>query len=295
MTTLRLLWISARPWDWIKNLFLFAGLFFSQSLLNPLLSLRAFAAFVLFCLISSGVYLLNDLRDREDDRQHPRKRQRPIAAGRLTPVTVLITATALLLLALGGAYWLDRAVFVIIVGYLALNLAYSTSLKHVVIIDVFCLAAGFMLRVIAGAVVIDVMISHWLLVCTMLLALFLGFGKRRHELATLLSQPSLHRRVLAEYDPVLLDIMIGVVTAGAVISYTLYTISDDTVRKFQTDKLILTVPFVLYGVFRYLYLVYRRQAGENPARLLLTDSPLLASVFLWSLVAGVILYWAKPS
>lgn len=293
--TLKLIWVSARPWEWIKNLFIFAGLFFSQNLLNSVLAMKTFAAFALFCVASSGVYLFNDVCDREEDRQHPQKRQRPIPSGQVDATLALATASGLLLIAMGGALLLHTLFGLIVVAYLVLNLAYSRILKHVVIIDVFCIAAGFMLRVIAGAVVIEVRMSHWLLICTMLLALFLGFSKRRHELLASGGAPALHRPVLSEYDPVFLDMMIGIVTGSTVISYALYTISDETIQKFRTDKLIFTIPFVLYGIFRYLYLVYHKQEGGSPAQTILTDRPLLISVFLWSVAAGVVLYWAGPS
>jgi 4-hydroxybenzoate polyprenyltransferase len=179
-------------------------------------------------------------------------------------------------------------------SYVALNIAYSNWLKHLVILDVFSIAAGFVLRVVAGAVVIDVVMSHWLLICTMLLALFLGFSKRRYELVNLTKDASLHRRVLAEYDPLFLDMMIGIVTSVTVVAYVLYTISNETVQRFHTDKLLLTIPFVLYGIFRFLYQIYHKNGGGDPSRTLLTDGPLLVNIILWAAVCGFILYGATP-
>jgi 4-hydroxybenzoate polyprenyltransferase len=289
---LRLLFASTRPQEWVKNTFVFAPLLFSRNLLNPDLLARSFEASGCFCLASAGVYLINDICDRERDKKHPQKRSRPIASGTL-PVSIATTAAIVLLsIATIGALALDLALGVVICSYITLNIAYSNWLKHQVILDVFSIAAGFVLRVVGGAVVIDVVMSHWLLICTMLLALFLGFSKRRYELVNLAQDAPLHRRVLAEYDPLFLDMMIGIVTSVTVIAYTLYTISNETVQRFHTDKLLVTVPFVLYGIFRFLYQVYHKNGGGNPARTLITDGPLLVNILLWGAVCGVILYTA---
>jgi 4-hydroxybenzoate polyprenyltransferase len=289
-----LLLVSIRPREWIKNSFLFAALFFSQNLLTPVLVLRTFLAFGLYCLAASGVYLMNDIKDRDEDKKHPQKRTRPIASGALPVVWAAPATVVLLLLAIGGAWLLRPALGLIIASYVLLNIAYSHGLKHVVILDIFVIAAGFVLRVVAGAVVIDVIISHWLLICTMLLALFLSFSKRRCELVTLAQEASQHRHVLAEYDLPFLDVMIGIVTSAVLMGYTLYTVSSETMAKFHTDRLLLTVPIVLYGIFRYLYLVYHRNYGGNPAHTLLTDGPLRLSLLLWGLVSALILYTAHP-
>lgn len=286
--------LSARPREWIKNVFLFAPLFFSQNLLNLELLTTSFLAFICFCLASGGVYLVNDICDRERDKRHPQKNRRPIASGALPVVVATPAATILLTSAVGGALFLSPAFALVTFAYIALNLAYSNWLKHLVILDVFSIAAGFVLRVVAGAVVIDVMMSHWLLICTMLLALFIGFSKRRHELVNLTTDASLHRRVLAEYDPQFLDMMIGIVTSVTVVGYVLYTISDETIQKFHTDKLLLTVPFVLYGIFRFLYQVYHKNGGGDPSRTLVTDGPLLFNILLWGAVCGIIVYGATP-
>jgi 4-hydroxybenzoate polyprenyltransferase len=286
--------VSTRPQEWIKNTFVFAALFFSQNLFNVALALQAGLAFGLYCMAAGGVYLMNDINDRDEDRRHPQKRTRPIASGALPVAVAAPVAVVLVLLAVGGA-WLLRPTFGLIIGsYVLLNVAYAHGLKRVVLLDVFAIAAGFVLRVVGGAVVIDVMMSHWLLVCTMLLALFLGFSKRRCELVALATEAKQHRHVLAEYDLPFLDVMIGIVTSAVIIGYTLYTISSETIAKFHTDRLLLTVPIVLYGIFRYLYLVYRRNGGGNPAYVLLTDGPLCLSILLWGLVSGVILYITYP-
>src|SRR5689334_16562698 len=287
---LHLLLASTRPQEWVKNAFVFAPLFFSQNLLNLDLLAKSLVAFGYFCLASAGVYLINDICDRERDKKHPQKNSRPIASG-LLPVPIATTAaTVLLSIATIGALALDLPLGLVTCSYVTLNIAYSNWLKNLVILDVFTIAAGFVLRVVAGAVVIDVVMSHWLLICTMLLALFLGFSKRRYELVNLAKDASLHRRVLAEYDPLFLDMMIGIVTSVTVVAYVFYTISNETVQRFHTDKLFLTVPFVIYGIFRFLYQIYHKNRGAAPSRILVTDRPLLLNVILWGLVCGLIIY-----
>jgi 4-hydroxybenzoate polyprenyltransferase len=288
--TLQLLIIAARPQEWIKNVFLFAALLFSKNLLNPTLSLRVLVAFALYCLNAGGVYFINDILDRDEDKHHPQKSTRPIASGALPVALAAPVAVFMLVVAMSGALLLNLSFGLITGCYILLNLTYSKWFKHIVILDVFAVASGFVLRVAAGAAVIDVTISDWLLICTLLLALFLGFSKRRHELVTLEQDASRHRPVLKEYSPLFLDMMIGIVTASTVMGYTLYTISDETVRRLGTDRLILTVPCVLYGIFRYLYLVYRQNYGGNPAQVLLTDGPLLINVLLWAIISGLIIH-----
>jgi len=288
-----LLALSLRPWEWVKNLFLFAALFFSGNLLNTELLVRSLIAFGLFCCAAGGVYLINDVWDRHQDEKHPQKQMRPIASGALPVSVAVLVAVVSYVIAVAGAFSLRPIFGIVMVAYVLLSVAYSKWLKHAVIVDVFSIAAGFVLRVVAGAVVIDVMISHWLLICTMLLALFLGFSKRRHELVALAGEASRHRSVLTEYDERFLDMMIGIVTSATVVAYTLYTVSQETIEKFHTDGLLLTVPFVLYGIFRYLYLVYHKNDGGAPAQTLMTDRPLLINLALWALTCGLIIYTAK--
>lgn len=290
ISKMRLLLISARPEDWIKNGFVFSALFFSKNLLNSGLLAITVLAFALFCLAASGVYLINDILDRRHDQTHPLKSKRPIASGRLPVAVAGPCGIFILIIASAGAFLLRPGFGFIIVCYVALSLCYSKWLKHLVILDVFSIAAGFVLRVIGGAVAIDVVVSHWLLICTMLLSLFLGFGKRRHEVVALANDATLHRRVLAEYNPVFLDMMIGVVTSATVIAYILYTVSSETIQRFHTDRLVLTLPFVLYGIFRYLYLVYHKNLGGVPGLALLTDKPLLLDIGLWGVASGFIIY-----
>ena len=273
--------ISMRPAHWVKNLIVFAALIFAELYLVPAKIWLAFVAFVAFCLGSSAVYLANDIFDRKSDQNHPVKSTRPVASGRLS-VSAAVTASLLLsLAAIIIAGFTNRLTLLAVIAYMALNLAYSAYLKHVVIIDVMSIAAGFVLRAVAGGFAIDVPVSAWLLVCTTLLALFLGFGKRRHELALLSEGATEHRRALENYSTPFLDQMISVVTASTVVAYAFYTLSPEVAQHFGTGWLSLTIPFVLYGIFRYLFLIFHKEMGGNPTRLLLTDPPLLLCILLW--------------
>jgi 4-hydroxybenzoate polyprenyltransferase len=283
---------SLRPRQWVKNLFVFAGLVFAQRLFTEAVW-TALAAFVIFCSLSGAVYLLNDVADRDRDRLDPRKRERPIAAGRLSVRAAVTTATALIVVGLGLGAALSRPFVVTALAYVLLLVAYSAWLKHFVIVDVLVVAGGFVLRAVAGAVVIDVEMSEWLLICTILLALFLALGKRRYEYMALDADAVRHRPILAEYSPALLDQMIAVVTASTVTAYALYTMSPQTIAKFHTRFLPATLPFVLYGIFRYLYLLYRRQLGGNPSELLLSDRALLINTLGWIFAVLLIIYGAR--
>jgi 4-hydroxybenzoate polyprenyltransferase len=282
--------VSVRPGEWTKNLFVFAGLLFGQRLSDTTAVARAAAAFTIFCALAGVVYLVNDVADRDRDRQHPRKSSRPIASGALKVSTALAAAAVIGTCALGASWWMGRDFGLVASGYVLLLVLYSGPLKHIVIIDVLTISIGFVLRVVAGAVAISVPISQWLLICTILLALFLGLSKRRHEIVLLADGATGHRRILEEYSPYLLDQMIGVVTASTLMAYILYATSHETAEKFGTSLLGLTIPFPLYGIFRYLYLVHRKDGGGSPADLLLNDRPLLACVALWALAVAVIIY-----
>jgi 4-hydroxybenzoate polyprenyltransferase len=281
---------STRPEQWTKNLIVFAGLLFGGRLLDAGALGSALAAFAVFCALSGAAYLFNDISDREADEHHPLKRHRPIAAGQL-PVRVALAAV--IVLGVGGvqAAVLIRPAFGgVAAAYLAVLLLYSAALKHLVIIDALTIAGGFVLRAVGGAVAVEVPISQWLLVCTTLLALFLAFSKRRHELTLLADGATGHRRILVEYSPYLLDQMIAVVTASTLIAYSVYATSAETASRLGTSRLGLTIPFVLYGIFRYLYLVHQKRGGGSPAALLIADRPLLACVALWAISVAVILY-----
>lgn len=282
--------LALRPGQWTKNLVVFAGLIFGQKLLHPADVATAAAAFGLFCLWSGVVYLINDIQDREADRHHPSKRRRPIASGAISVSTAAGAAVVIGVSALGGAFLLDRQFFLIGLGYLALQVAYSRWLKHAAILDVLVLSFGFVLRAWAGAVVLGVPFSHWLLVLTLLLALFLAIGKRRGELAGLASGAATHRPSLEHYTLSMLDQMLSVVMACTLLAYAFYTISAETVAKFGTDHLLLTLPLPIYGLFRYLYLIHRGDSHGNPSDLLLSDRPLQACLALWGALVAAIIY-----
>jgi 4-hydroxybenzoate polyprenyltransferase len=289
-STLSALVESLRPSQWVKNGFVFCALIFSRSLTDWHRTALVTLAALVFCAISSATYLVNDVLDARDDRQHPVKRLRPVASGRVSIKAALCTAAVLGSAALAGAWTIDHAFFQTVSVYAAINLVYSAWLKRVMLVDVFVIAAGFVLRVIGGGIVIHVELSAWLIVCTTLLALFLALSKRRHELVLLGENASGHRSSLADYTPHFLDQLIGIVTASTVMSYALYTLSEDARTKFPNKRLELTVPLVLFGIFRYLYLVHRRDGGGNPARMLFTDPVLLTSVLLWAAAVIVIIY-----
>jgi 4-hydroxybenzoate polyprenyltransferase len=281
--------VSLRPRQWAKNLFVFAGLIFSQSLFTPLVW-PALGAFLIFCALSGSIYVFNDLADLEKDRVHPTKRNRPIASGRLPVPAAAGLGVVLLVGSLVAAFVLSTPFGLVSAAYAILLTSYSIWLKHLVILDVLTVAAGFVLRAVAGAAAIAVEISGWLVICTILVALFLALGKRRHEYRTLKGDAAAHRPILAEYSESFLDQMVAVVTASTVTAYALYTMSPDTVAKFHTRLLPITLLFVLYGVFRYLYLLYRRELGGNPSDLLLNDRGLLINTVLWMLTVLVIIY-----
>jgi len=285
--------VSFRPKQWTKNLFIFAGILFSQNLFDLQLLLKAIAAYFIFCALSGAMYIINDIADLERDRKHPVKSRRPIASGRLSSRHALVAAIITLPLSLGLAHFLEPSFFLVSLGYFVLQLAYSLGLKHVAVLEVCAIAGGFVLRVVGGAVVIAVEISPWLLVCTSLLSLFLALNKRRHELVSLGDEAQAHRRVLAEYTTSFLDKMIAAVSALTVLAYALYTVSGRTVAVFGTKNLVYTFPFVLFGILRYLYLVHRKGEGGRPENMLVSDAPLLVNVFLWVVAVGIILYLRK--
>jgi 4-hydroxybenzoate polyprenyltransferase len=293
MSQLRELLVAVRPRQWVKNAFLLAGLVFSRHLLDAPVLLRVLAGVLTFCAASSAVYLFNDLYDIEQDREHPEKRNRPLAAGRLDPRVAWISLVVLAAGALVSAWALDRGFIWIVGTYLALNAAYSPFLKHFVVIDVMVIASGFVLRVLGGTALAGVEPSDWLILCTIMLSLFLGFSKRRHEVATIGDRATSHRRVLAHYSLPFLDQINAATCAGTIMCYALYTLSAETVQRFGTRRLVLTVPFVVYGVFRYLYLTHQRSLGGNPTRAVLEDGPIVIAGILWAAVVFVILY-LKP-
>ncbi len=275
--------------QWTKNILIFAALVFSHHIHQPEYTLRVAAAFLLFSLVSGAVYILNDLVDVGRDRAHPVKKNRPIASGRVSTAAAVTLLAALTAVSLPTAFLLNMQFGLILVLYIAIQSLYSFRFKNVVILDVFVISLGFLLRVIGGAVVIEVPISNWILVCTMLLSLFLVLSKRRHELTLLEGEADSHRLILREYSPYLLDQMIGIVTSATLVAYTIFTMSSETIEKFGPN-MVLTVPFVLYGIFRYLYLVHRKNAGGSPEEVLLTDLPLQICIALYGVVSLLVIY-----
>jgi 4-hydroxybenzoate polyprenyltransferase len=280
--------VSLRPRQWTKNGALLLPAIFGKRMTDPASVWLAVLGVVTFCLLASATYLGNDIADREQDRLHPDKRRRPIAAGDLPVGLAAVTAVALGALGLGIGFTLGPWFFACAVAYLALQVAYTLRLKRVVVLDVFAIAAGFVIRVIAGAEAVQVPVSNWLFLCTILLSLFLALSKRRAELTLLAGQAGLHRDILAEYTVPMVDQLLTVVSACTVLAYALYTLAPDTLQRFGTDRLKYTVPFVLFGLFRYHYLVHRQDAGGHPERVLLGDRPTQ-----WNLVLYLaIVVWA---
>jgi 4-hydroxybenzoate polyprenyltransferase len=280
---------AMRPAQWLKNGIVFAGLVFGGKLLQPTAVASAFLAALAFCLLSSGFYLLNDVRDRDADRLHPVKRLRPVPAGDLAPGTAVFAGVVLVVLAIAGSALLSRDLSLVFLAYASLMAAYNLGLKEVVIVDVFAIAAGFVLRAVGGAIAVNVSISPWLLMCTMLLALLIGFGKRRHELVAL-DNAAEHRRNLNLYNRPMLDQAVAVTAAGTLIAYAVYTFDSESAQ--YHHRMMLTVPVVAYGVFRYLYLLYLGGQGGAPETMLLTDRPLLTSVAAWAAVSAFLFYFA---
>ncbi|MGC2164561.1 MAG: decaprenyl-phosphate phosphoribosyltransferase [Gallionella sp.] len=277
-----------RPHQWVKNGFVFVGLLFGHAWHDTSLLVNVVIAFGAFCLISSAIYTFNDIIDRNEDRLHPAKCRRPLASGQLG---INVAATLAVLLATMGlvlAYASSPTVLNILFGYALMNIAYSLWLKHVVILDVFIIAAGFMLRILAGTLGVGIPPSQWLLLCGLMVTLFLGFTKRRAEIIALSDDKASHRRVLEHYSPLLLDKMIGITATGLIMGYSLYTMSADTIRIHGTANLIYTVPFVMYGVFRYIYLLHHQSLGGNPSHDLLRDSHLLVVIGAW-LISTIIM------
>lgn len=282
--------VSMRPKQWVKNVFIFAGLVFARHLFDMSLLVRVSVGFILFSLAASGTYIFNDIKDRKRDKEHPEKRKRPIAAGRLQITKAWIASLVLTTIALFMSFILDFSFFIILVAYVVINTLYTIKIKQVVILDVMCIAFGFLFRVLAGTTLAGVGPSDWLIICTVTVSLFLGFSKRRHELASIGPNATNHRKVLADYSITFLDQMIAVATACTVMSYALYTIAHETVAKFGTRNLIFTIPFVIYGIYRYLYLIHLKDLGGNPTGILLTDPPLIFNGLLWLVAVIFIIY-----
>jgi len=281
---------TMRPKQWTKNIFIFAALTFDVKLLNVYYLVRTLAGFVLLCLVSGTVYIINDLADVEKDRQHPRKCNRPLASGQLSPSVAVVAAVVIPLVVLPLGYLLTPTFGAILTGYVLIQIAYSFWLKNVVIIDVMLIATGFVLRVAAGVPLVEAeRFSPWLYICMTLLALLIGFGKRRHELVLLKENANEHRKSLQEYNLSLLDHAISIVTASTLLAYALYTFSAPNLPPNHT--MMLTIPFILYAIFRYLYLIHVKGMGGAPEEIALSDRPLQAAFALWGLSVVVVMYF----
>ena len=280
---------SLRPYQWTKNGFILVPLIFAQKVLDYPQLFLSLQAVTIFCVMTGAVYLINDCADVEEDRGHPVKKNRPVAAGLISIPFAVTTASALLLISLVWGFRLQKDLFLVLLIYLSIQFLYNYRLRDVVILDVFCVSSGFFLRVMAGAVTIQVSMSRWLIICTILIAMFLALCKRRHELMISgQAEAGSLRKVLSQYSTPLLDQLIGLTAGGVLLSYLLYCTAPDTIDKFQTDRLIYTFPFVLYGIFRYLYLIHQKKEGGSPERILVHDIPMLSTVVLWGLLSLLI-------
>jgi 4-hydroxybenzoate polyprenyltransferase len=269
-----------RPHEWIKNGFVFVGVLFANAWRQPNMLEQVSITAASFCLVASGVYVFNDLLDREQDRAHPRKQKRPLASGTIANTSAVLLLSLLWLLGFAGAFVVGTRVFLTLLVYVLVNIAYSIGLKHVVVLDVFAIASGFMLRILAGTVGLGIPPSQWLLLCGLMIALFLGFSKRRAELYSA-SEGVTHRRVLEHYQPVFLDKMIVLTATCVILTYSLYTMSPVTIQTHKTESLIYTVPFVMYGVIRYIYSLHNQGGGTEPAREIFRDPHLLLAIIGW--------------
>lgn len=281
---------AMRVYQWSKNLLVLAALVFARQVYDPYQELRSLGALIAFCLAASATYLFNDIMDIEQDRAHPEKRHRPLASGALSVSTAWMASVILLVASIVVAYAVRPTFLLAVLFYLALTVSYSLVLKHLIIIDVMAVAIGFVTRALAGAIALDVHFSNWLVVCTLFLAMFLGLSKRRHEIILLEDDAQAHRSVLYHYSVHYLDQLILIMAGGALITYTIYTCSPEVVKRLETDKLYLTIPFVVYGLFRYLFLVHHRTEGGDPSAALFKDPALGINVLLWATTCTLIIY-----
>lgn len=288
---MRYIFLALRPKQWVKNLFIFLPLVFGEKLFIFPINLKAIFAFLIFSIASGVGYIINDIMDFENDRLHPTKRLRPIASGKLSIKNAYIVAFMLGALSIAASFILDVFFGWMVVAYFVFNILYTKILKEAVIVDVFCIGGFFLLRIIAGSVIAKVEMSHWVIFMTVLLALFLGFNKRRQELRFLKKEAISHRHVLSKYSLEFIDQMVPVITSSIVVAYTLYTVDARTISEFGTKHLIYSVPFVYYGIFRYLYLVHKRNEGEDPTRVLFSDNKLQLNLALWIIVCILVIYF----
>jgi 4-hydroxybenzoate polyprenyltransferase len=285
-----LLIISLRPKQWIKNLIVFAGILFAQKIFDPAMFLKTIEAFVIFCAASSSVYLINDLRDQEQDRLHPKKKHRPIASGAVAPSLAWVTLVILLPAILILSFWLNYVFGLIVLLYLIMMFGYTYRLKEIAVLDAFIISGGFVLRGVAGVEIVGIYISPWFLICASLLALFIVFCKRRHEVLVLKDNAEAHRKILSEYNAPFLDQLIGIISSATIVTYILYTLAPETVAKFHTRGLLLTAPFVVFGLFRFLWFVYRKNDGGSAEDIIIKDPIMVMTMVGWLAAAILVLY-----
>lgn len=283
--------ILLRPHHWVKNGFVLAPLIFADLLLDVPSLVLELSAFTVFCLVSSAAYAFNDIFDRERDRKHPTKKDRPVASGKVSVPAAGAVGTVLMAVGIFSSIAVGGTFLAWVLFYILLQLAYNVVLKNIVILDILTIAMGFVIRAVAGSVAIDVVISPWLILCSLLIALFLGFAKRRQEIVLMGTGAWEYRSILGEYSVPFLDQLIGIVTAATIVCYAIYTLTPEVTERLGSKYLILTLPFVLYGIFRYLYLVHMHEKGGSPTRDLLSDAPLLLSILLWTVTSVVLIYF----
>jgi len=284
---------AMRPQQWVKNGFVVAPLLFSHKFSDPVMCLQTLAAVAAFCAISSAIYLFNDLCDRNEDQQHPVKKFRPIARGAVTTTEALTLSVVLTVLGLVGSWYLGLRFLLIAVLYTLVHIVYSLGIKHVAILDVMTIAAGFVLRILAGALAVSATPSHWLVLCTIMISLFLGFTKRRAELVSEEVAGANTRKVLADYSVAFLDQVVSLVTGATIICYALYTVDERTLKVFGTHAMLLTVPSVMYGMFRYIYLIYHLKKGEDPTRAITRDIPTIINLIIWILLSVLVVSYGS--
>ena len=283
--------ISLRPYQWSKNILLFAGVFFSLSLFEFPLLLKATYGFISFIMASSSVYLFNDLVDTEKDRLHPVKKFRPIPSGRVSRKEAILLSVLLFAFSVFiGAFLINSLFTYIIITYILINIGYTCCLKNIVILDVFIVSVGFLLRTAAGIIAVDVAFSPWIIIATFLLALLLVIGKRRGELVNLKEEAVQHRQALENYSVIFIDNLLNIITAAAIVTYALYTIAEETIERFQTQMLIITTPVIIYVLFRYLYLLQLKNQGEDPINMVIRDKHLVIGGGVWVLMVAFIIY-----
>jgi len=294
MDKIKLIFVSLRPRHWVKNIFIFAAPFFSLQLFHRENFFGLLAGFITWCMMTSAMYLFNDIIDKKYDTLHTLKKGRPIASGAIKPSVAFLWCAGLtaVSLYLGAGIKRDFAFYLAL--YLFINLAYSLYLKEVFILDVMAIAAGFVLRVVSGAVLVNVGVSEWIIMCTLLVSLFLGFGKRQEEITTLAQDAADHRPVLKSYDQGFLERIPYVLVSSTIVCYMLYTVSGEAIRKFGSKNLIYTTPFVIYGLFRYVYIAYEKEKGADPTQVIFSDRPTLVNILLWIIVTGLIIYMGTP-